>query len=151
MRPRFARVFCGFVFLVVGSAAHAEVSAQTRAKINAAFPAYRPNPPEPKPADPSPAGEPPDGSDVVILPRFYVNESKLGRADPDALLTRQARSEKALRQYRTSTNALERALNSWHIPYLTPSAKARANAAYDQRKNAAEAKRLSDLQKAPGR
>lgn len=151
MPLRFARVFCGFIFLVVGSVAHAELSEQTRTKINAAFPAYRPNPPAPKPADPSPVGEPHDDSDVVTLPRFYVNESKLGRADPDALLTRQARSEKALRQYRASQNALEWALNSWHIPRLTPSAKARANAAYDERKSAAEAKRLSDLQNAPSR
>ncbi|MBI2517438.1 MAG: hypothetical protein HYV95_11065 [Opitutae bacterium] len=150
MRLRLARVFCGLLFLVAGSAARAELSPQTRAKINASFPAYRPNPPEPKKPETSAVGDPHDDNDVVKLPRFYVEDSKLGRADPDALLSRQGRTEKALRQYRASMNPLEWALNSWHIPFLTPSAKARANAAYDERKSAAEARRLAELQAAPG-
>jgi hypothetical protein len=130
--------------------ARADLSPETRAKIMASFPAYHPNPPEEKKTG-SPVGEPAPLSDdpLVRLPRYYVDESRLAQADPDALLTRKALNQKAMVEYHSRMNALEWALNSWHIPFLTPSAQARANAEYDDRKSTAEARRLSDLQALP--
>lgn len=134
MRLRLARVFYGCLLLTAALMARAELSPQTRAKINAAFPAYHPNPPEPKKVETSPVGEPHDDSDVVKLPRFYVEDSRLGRADSDVLLTRKAREEKALSRYLAGMNPLELLLNAWNIPFLTPSAKARASADADGEK-----------------
>lgn len=132
--------------------AQAQLSPETRAKIMSAFPAYHANPPEERKPETT-AGEPAPLSDdpLVRLPRYYVEESRLAEHDPDRLLSAKGREEKALREYRASMNPLEWFLNSWHIPLLTPSAQARANADYFEKRQAAEARRLSELQALPDR
>jgi hypothetical protein len=74
-----------------------------------------------------------------------VQGDKFRRADPDSWLSRQARSDKALAIYRTKSTALDWLLNSWHIPYLTPSARARARAEYEEAKLADERDRLDRI------
>ncbi len=149
MHRRLALFLCCYA-LAGTIPAQADLSPETRAKIMAAFPAYHPNPPEENKPAPT-VGEPAPLSDdpLVRLPRYYVEESRLAEHDPDRLLTAKGREQKALREYRASMNPLEWFLNSWHIPFLTPSAQARANADYFDRRQTAEAKRLSDLQALP--
>ena len=60
-------------------------------------------------------------------------------------LTDLAIKQKALAAYRQSMTDLEWALNSWYIPLLSPSAAARARAAYESGKSLAEIKRVHDL------
>jgi hypothetical protein len=149
MYPRLALVLscCALLGTVP---AHAQLSPETRAKIMSSFPAYHPNPPEEK-KPVTVVGEPAPLSDdpLVRLPRYYVEETRLAEHDPDRLLTVKGRDQKAMREYRASMNPLEWMLNSWHIPFLTPSAQARANADYFDRRQTAEARRLSDLQALP--
>lgn len=115
--------------------------------IRANTPKFTPPPAAPSPpTSPSVAEEstPPD-SDVIEMPRFFVEDSKLGRVEPDKLLSKQALAAKMRREYRNSLTALDWALNSFNIPFLTPSVAARARAKYENDRRLAEQTRLTGL------
>ncbi len=123
------------------------LSATISAHVNATLPKFQPPPvPAAAPAEVAPTKEetPTDG-DVVPLPKFFVEDTRLSQLDPDKLLRPRALAAKMRRDYRKSLGDLEWALNSFNLPLLTPSVAARARAAYDDRKLAAETARLGDL------
>lgn len=106
----------------------------------------------PPPAAPSPPRAPsvaeasiPLDSDVIEMPKFFVEDSKLARIDADKLLSKPALAAKMRRAYRNSLNDLEWALNSFSIPFLTPSVAARARAKYENDQRLAEQTRLTGL------
>ena len=103
-------------------------SAAVTAHVLAALPKYQPPvasaPPPPAPASTDEAA-PPD-PEVVALPKFFVEDSRLRHLDPDKLLGQQALTAKMRRDYRKSLGDLEWTLNCFNIPLLTPSVAARA-------------------------
>ena len=115
--------------------------------IRANTPKFTPPPAAPSPpTQPSVAEEstPPDSA-VIEMPRFFVEDSKLGRVEPDKLLSKQALAAKMRREYRNSLTDLEWALNSFSIPFLTPSVATRARAKYENDRRLAEQTRLTGL------
>ncbi|MBI3884289.1 MAG: hypothetical protein HY302_00945 [Opitutae bacterium] len=146
-------------FLVAGSAGFsaepARLSPRLTEAIRAASPKFTP-PPAPAPGPPAPApaaGEPetsPD-PDVVTLPKFFVEDSKLARLDPDRLLSKTALAAKQRREYLASLGPLEWALNCFSLPFLTRSVATRAREKYESERRAAEVSRLSDLLEVAGR
>lgn len=139
---------CWAILLVlIWAPAHAELSPRLRALILADAPAFTPPPPTQERDDLSPGTLPAPQVDgpVVVLPEFRINANPLSRADPDRLLTPRAMRRKALAAYHDSMTPLEWALNSWHIPLVTPSASARARAYYDGQKIATELTRFNKV------
>lgn len=131
--------------LPLAAAEKPTLSPQLRERLLASLPPYQPPAAEtaPAPADAAPAAETP--TDAILLPKFTVKSDRFRRVEPDAWLTEQARSDKALAIYRDKRNALDWLLNSWHIPLLTPSAKARARAEYEEARLADERDRLNRI------
>lgn len=148
MTFRSARLlgWCGAVTLL-GVPLQAELSARMRSLIMAESPKFVPPPPEPPKEPGSSIGTPAPLSDdpLVKLPEYRVDESPLARTDPDRLLSGKGLQEKALADYRRSMTDLEWALNRWHIPLITPSAKARAMARYENLRIVRELVRLNDV------
>lgn len=150
MPPRIARVICA-CFLLAGFTAvsSARLSDKIRAEIVAPFPKF-----EPPSADQTQAttDTPPPLSDdpMVKLPDYHITEKRQDR-DPDLWLSRRAIEHKAMSEYSDSMTDLEWALNSWYIPFVTPSPRARANAAYANSKIIGEQKRLTSLAKSLSR
>ena len=143
---RAAFASCGL--LLAATLARAELSPDTRAKISADFPAWKPNPPEAgAQSESKPAGEPAPLSDdpLVRLPEYRVNESPLARAGDKMLSPRQVQ-QKAMAAYQDSMTDLEWAMNCFYLPLFSAPPSARARAYYEEKKAADEAKRLSRLQ-----
>lgn len=87
------------------------------------------------------------GEEVVVMPEVEVRERKLAQPSADDWLSNAEVTKKAVRLHAAEMNALETALNRWHIPFLTPSFANRARASYEERKRAAEMERLDHLNK----
>ncbi len=87
---------------------------------------------------------------VVVLPEFRVVEKKIAQPDPDQWSTDAEVTRREVRRAEAGMNALELALNRWHIPYLSPSFAERARGSYEMGKRAAEMERLTRLQSLPG-
>ena len=122
------------------------LSATLSTHLAASLPKYLPPPAPTAPvAVEPPKDETPTDGDVVSLPKFFVEDTRLSQLDPDKLLSPRALAAKMRRDYRKSLGDLEWALNCFNIPFLTPSVAARARANYDDRKLAAEMTRLGDL------
>jgi len=148
MTSRTIRLIGGCVVAALaGVPLPAELSVRIRTLIMADTPKFVPPPPEAPPESARPLGRPAPLSDdpLVTLPEFRVDESPLARADPDRLLSTKGLQEKALGDYRKSMTDLEWALNRWHIPLVTPSAKARAMARHENLRIQRELVRLSDV------
>jgi hypothetical protein len=94
--------------------------------------------------DTPPAAPADTAADVVLLPEMRVIEKPLP-GDPDAWLTPKARREKAVKEYLNAMNPLERLLNGWHIPLLTPSVAVRAQSAYQEKKFTEEMNRIARI------
>ena len=84
-------------------------------------------------------------SDVILMPKFFVEENRLQRVDPDRLLGRAALDNKMLRHYKHSLTELEWIMNRFNIPLLSPSVAARARASYETNKLREELDRLSHI------
>jgi len=91
---------------------------------------------------------PEDG--VVVLPEFNVIEKKVAQPGSDEWLASEEVTRREVRRAEADMNALELALNRWHIPLLMPSFAQRARANYEMKKRAAEMERLQRLQNLPG-
>jgi len=148
MLPRPARTICCLTLLGALSA-RAELSPEMRAKINADFPSYHPNPPEEKKAE-TPSGAPAPLSDdpLVILPKFRVEDRRLAGIDPDKLRSEREIQHQAMVEYKDSMTPLEWALNCFFIPILSAPPSVRARAYYEDRKYTEEMKRLEQIEKA---
>ena len=83
--------------------------------------------------------------DAIELPKFFVEDRKLPRSDPDKLLGREELAAKQRREYRASLSGLEWALNCFNLPFLTSSVANRAQAKYEHDRRAAELSRLGNL------
>ena len=122
------------------------LSATISTHLAASLPKYQPPPAPTAPvAVEPPKKETPTDGDVVPLPKFFVEDTRLSQLDPDKFLSPRALAAKVRRDYRKSLGDLEWALNCFNIPLLTASVAARARANYDDRKFAAETARLGDL------
>ena len=146
MPPRIAQITCACLLMVGSdSAARAQLSDKIRAEIVAPLPKFEPPAPGRPPA--SPVGNPAPLSDdpLVRLPDYQVWEAPDSNHDPDLWLSRRALEQKAMGEYSDSMTDLEWALNSWYIPFVTPSPQARANAAYAAKKIRSEHGRLTSL------
>lgn len=86
-----------------------------------------------------------EGEELLKLPDFRVTEPKIFGPDEDDWLTGAELTRKAIRLAERDMNALDLALNRWHIPLLTPSFAARARAAYEQERLDRELDRLLRL------
>ena len=115
--------------------------------IRASSPKFVQLPPAPPPPVPPPtsAENPAADPDVIEMPKFFVEDSKLARVEADKLLGKQALAAKMRREYRNSLTALDWALNSFNIPFLTPSVAARARAKYENDQRLVEQSRLNSL------
>lgn len=137
-------VLCGIFVGVVP--AQAELSPSTRDKIQTGLPAFHPEQAaketEAKPHErPAPLSDDP----LVNLPNFHVEDRRLAGVHPDDMLGKVEKEKKALQDYRNGMTQLEWLLNCWHIPFLTPSAQARANATYADKRINSEFTRLARL------
>lgn len=121
----------------------AKTSARLTQEIRVTLPRFAPPPPRVLDQPKTDGAENDFG--VLALPKLTVKEKRPPSHDPDVWLTDLAIKQKALAAYRQSMTDLEWALNSWHIPLLSPSAAARARAAYESGKSLAEIKRVHDL------
>ncbi len=125
-----------------------KLSPHFTAIIAAPLPKFTPSPatvPAPTPTELTSTENPKPEPDAIELPKFFVEDSKLSRVDPDKLLGRAALAEKQRREYRASLSGLEWALNCFNIPFLTPSVAARAQAKYEGDRRSAEVSRLGNL------
>lgn len=82
---------------------------------------------------------------VVHLPDYKVVEKKQQELRGDDALSQQEITKKAIRLAEANMNALDMALNRWHIPFLSPSFADRARSAYEAQKNAEENERLQHV------
>ncbi len=82
---------------------------------------------------------------IVYLPDYKVVEKKQQELRGDDALSQQEITRKAVRLAEANMNALDMALNRWHIPFLTPSFSDRARAAYEAQKAAEENERLQHV------
>lgn len=151
MPPRIARVVLASSLLVglAATSSAQQLSEKVRAEIVSNLPKFAPPPADQPTATAKPIGTPAPLSDdpLVRLPDFKVEEKRIPDKDPDMWLSRSARDNKALFEYASSMTELEGALNWWHIPLpfgysLTPSAQARANKIYTEKKIIREQTRL---------
>jgi len=148
MRPRLVHFICRAILpLVVAGACAAQTSEKMRAQIMAALPKYTPPTAAPAAAAAVPVGTPAPLSDdpVVRLPNFEVTTRRQPATDPDSWLSKQAIQEKAYKEYKDSMTPLDWALNCIYIPIVTPSPQARADAAYAEKRFAAEMNQISKL------
>lgn len=112
--------------------------------IRASSPKFVPPPTTPV-AAPVAAESVASDPDVIEMPKFFVEDSKLARIESDKLLGKRELAAKMRREYRNSLSDLGWALNSFSIPFLTPSVAARAQAKYESDRRAAEISRLGRL------
>ena len=152
MRRLTLSLLFGFLFAgAVGYAAEStKLSPHLTGVIRAVSPKFEPPPPTALPTLPAseaaPAKpEPPVDPDTIELPKFFVEDSKLSRVDPDKLLGKEELAAKQRREYRASLTGLEWALNCFNIPFLTSSVAARAQAKYENDRRATEVSRLGNL------
>lgn len=149
MPPRLRRLICAFWLAGLVATAEAELSDKIRAEILAPLPKFEPRPAEPPRPEASSVPPPPLSDDPLVkLPDYHINEKRVQDRDPDLWLSRRAIEHKAMSDYSDSMTDLEWFLNCWHIPLITPSAQARANAAYANNKMVSEHKRLVSIAKA---
>ena len=142
----------GSCLLLSTGTVRADLSAETRAKIIAGFPAWHPNPTEASASAPRTEAPAPLSNDpLVLLPNYHVQDSPLLRAG-DKLRSEREVQAKAMAAYKDSMTDLEWAMNSWYIPIISAPASARARAYYEDKQATDEARRLQRLQSinAPG-
>jgi len=145
MSTRVAQViFACSLGTVLTPAAPAQLSDKVRAEIVAPLPKFESSAADVSQLPVSPVGTPAPLSDdpLVVLPDYNVREIRVPDRDPDLWLSRRELERKAMSDYSDSMSGLEWALNSWYIPFVTPSPQARANAAYAANKIRGEHKRL---------
>ncbi len=141
MRP-LAFVALGLVLAASAPAA----GERTREALRAVLPAY-----SPAAADAAKPGEtPPQDPDVVVLPEFRVVERKVATPEADDWLRGETVTRREMRRAEGEMNALDLALNRWHLPYLSASFAQRTRAAYEQRRRGEELRRLEHLQRLSG-
>jgi hypothetical protein len=133
--------------LLAAAAPGAGAGERTRAALRAVLPPFDPAAAAPRAPDaPLPAAE----GEVVVLPEFRVLEKKVAAPEPDAWLSAEAVTRREMRRAEADMNALDLALNRWHLPYLSASFAQRARTAYEQRRRGEELHRLERLQRMPG-
>lgn len=84
-------------------------------------------------------------SDVLLLPKFTVNEKRPPSHDPDLWLTKKSVQQKAMAAYKQSLTDLEWTLNGWYIPIFGSSPSARARSSYENQKKMSELQRVHRL------
>ncbi len=116
------------------------ISPEASAALAAAAPKYTPPPPKP---EPKPEAEEVDLREVdkpknkiIRLPKYIVQEQKPVILTERAISTRKGLEDIAVRRY---ISEVDRALNRFHIPFLTASMQQRALAMY------AEDERLKNM------
>lgn len=148
MPPRIARIICACCLPAgIASVSHAQLSDKIRTEILAPFPKFEPPPADQAQPSTTTAPTPLSDDPLVKLPDYHIREKRIPDKDPDQWLSRRALNHKAMSEYSDSMTDLEWALNSWFIPLVTPSPRARANAAYANNKIMGEQKRLTSLAK----
>lgn len=120
---------------------------RTREALRAVLPPFAPVAKAPDATD---APLPTADGEVVVLPEFRVLEKKVAAPEPDEWLSGEAVTRREMRRAEADMNALDLALNRWHLPYLSASFAQRARAAYEQRRRGEELRRLERLQRIPG-
>jgi asparagine synthetase B (glutamine-hydrolysing) len=125
---RFSRQSLGALFLVGGLSAGAWAQSQTGERLLSILPRYDPSVRAAREAERATqvARPPEDDPNVLVLPDYVVRETKIFRPTEREVQTRAARAKEAMRVYARDMNALELALNRWHIPFITPSFAQRA-------------------------
>lgn len=109
-------------------------------ELRARLPQY-----EPAAATPAVTPEEPVDPDVILLPEMRVREKRLSPTHPDDWLQPKALRQKMKSDYLASMDGLTGLLNSWSIPFLTPSVAARAGARYRALRQKSEVERLVNL------
>jgi hypothetical protein len=116
------------------------ISPEVSAALAAAAPKYTPPPPKP---EPKPEAEEIDlrevdkpKNQIIRLPKYIVQEQKPVVLTERAISTRKGLEDIAVRRY---ISEVDRALNRFHIPFLTASMQERALALY------AEDERLKNM------
>lgn len=138
------------LLLVALAASAATVSERTQQALRQRLPKF-----DPAKSDAARAAnkvERPTGEEegVIVLPDFQVVEKKVAQPEPDDWLASSEVTKREVRRAEAEMNALELALNRWHIPILMPSFAQRARANYEMKKRAEEMNRLTRLQSLPG-
>lgn len=131
---RLTGIFFSALLVAGGSP---EVAAQTdrRERVTASLPKYDPSVRAAKEAQAAKRiARPPVDSDVLVLPEYEVREKKLHRPNEREVLTRGERERRAMLEYARDMNALELALNRWHIPFLSASFAQRAVADQERKR-----------------
>lgn len=131
-------------FLLAAASVAAGAGERTREALRAVLPPFSPVAKAPDALLPAADGE------VVVLPEFRVLEKKVAAPEPDDWLSGEAVTRREMRRAEADMNALDLALNRWHLPYLSASFAQRARAAYEQRRRGEELRRLDRLQRIPG-
>ncbi len=141
------RSAASLALLLAASALAAGAGERTREALRAVLPPFDPAATaDAKPVAPPPAAE----GEVVVLPEFRVVEKKVAAPEPDEWLSGAEVTRREMRRAEADMNALDVALNRWHLPFLSPSFAQRARAAYEQRRRGEELRRLERLQRMPG-
>lgn len=86
---------------------------------------------------------------VLVLPDYKVKEKKVEQPTSQDMMSRVERDKEAIRQAEAKMNALDLALNRWHLPFLSASFQDRAREEYEAKRRAEEAARLDALSKLP--
>jgi hypothetical protein len=136
--------------LVCAAVATAQVSERTQQALRERLPKF-----DPAKSDAARAAnkvERPTGQEegVTVLPDFQVLEKKVEQPDADAWLASGEITRREVRRAEAEMNALELALNRWHIPLISASFADRARANYEMKKRGEEMNRLTRLQQLPG-
>ena len=113
----------------------AVMSDRLKAVIRADLPAYTPPRGTAKSASNAATSSDPD---VLELPKLTVREKRLPKGDPDLWRSEGEIQRRAMRAYKDSMTPLEWALNSWFVPLFSAPPSARARAAYQNGKIAAQ-------------
>lgn len=130
--------------LLAAASGAAGAGERTREALRAVLPPFAPAAKTPD------APLPPADGEVVVLPEFRVLEKKVAAPEPDEWLSGEAVTRREMRRAEADMNALDLALNRWHLPFLSASFAQRARAAYEQRRRGEELRRLERLQRIPG-
>jgi len=119
----------------------AKLSNRLRDEVLTSLPKYIETAAPAAPVENQPASDP----DMLVLPKIIIQEKRLSGNDPDAWLGRRVVQQKAMAAYKGSMTDLEWALNGWYIPIISAPPSARARAAYESARQAAEVGRLNNL------
>jgi hypothetical protein len=112
-----------------------KISSRLSQEVRARLPKYDPSLARRMPA----TGSEPTPADVILMPKMEVREGRLPSNDPDDYLNKRERRKKQVDLYMDSMSGLDRVLNGFSVPFLTPSVAGRA-------KGAAEAREIENLQ-----